>query len=51
MTLYAAFEWLVIVLLLAVSARFVWQRVIQPALQRPKAVCSSVGCNSCARPK
>ncbi len=51
MSLYSAFEWTVIALLLLVSLRLVWQRVLKPALQRPKAVCGSGGCSSCASSK
>ena len=50
MSLYAAFEWIVIALLLLVSLRVVWQRVVKPALIKPKAACGS-GCNQCAAPK
>lgn len=50
MSLYAAFEWMVIALLLGVSLRLVWLRVVKPALQKPKAGCGS-GCNQCAPPK
>lgn len=50
MSLYSVFEWIVIALLLGVSVRMVWQRVIQPALQRPKNGCGS-GCTQCAAPK
>ena len=47
MTPYAAFEWLVIALLLVASLRLVWQRVVKPALQKPKAACGS-GCGQCS---
>ncbi len=47
MSLYLAFEWIVIVLLVGLSLRSVWRRVIKPALQKPKAGCGT-GCNSCA---
>lgn len=47
MSLYAAFEWLVIALLLLASVQVLWQRVVRPVLQRPKADCGS-GCNRCA---
>ncbi|MES2684817.1 MAG: hypothetical protein V4650_14960 [Pseudomonadota bacterium] len=48
MSLYLAFELMVIALLLGLSLRLIWQRVLKPALQRPKAACSSGGCNSCS---
>jgi len=51
MSLYAAFEWIAIALLLSLSLRLVWRRVIQPVLQRPKAACGSGGCNRCASSK
>lgn len=47
MSLYTAFEWIVIALLLWVSLRLVWQRVLKPTLQKPKAACGSSGCNKC----
>ena len=50
MSLYLAFEWIVIALLLGLSLRLVWQRVLKPALQRPKAACGS-GCKGCAPTK
>lgn len=50
MSTYLAFEWIVIVLLLAVSLRTVWLRVLKPALQKPKGSCGS-GCNSCGPSK
>lgn len=50
MSLYSAFEWIVIVLLLCVSLRAVWLKVLKPALQKNKAACGS-GCNQCAAPK
>lgn len=50
MSLYLAFEWVVIALLLLVSLRVVWQRVVKPALQKSKAACGS-GCNSCSTGK
>lgn len=47
MNLYLIFEMLVIALLLGLSLRLVWRRVIKPVLlQRPKTACGS--CNSCA---
>lgn len=49
MNIYGAFEWLVIALLLGVSLRVVWLKVLRPTLQRPKAACGS-GCNQCAAP-
>lgn len=50
MSPYQAFEGMVIALLLGFSLRLVWQRVIKPALQKPKAACGS-GCTQCAPPK
>lgn len=47
MSLYSAFEWIVIALLMLVSLRMVWQRVLKPALQKPKAACGS-GCGQCS---
>ena len=44
---YHAFEWIVITALLGVSLRVVWRRVVNPALQKPKAACGSGGCNNC----
>lgn len=49
MNIYGAFEWLVIALLLAVSLRVVWLKVLKPTLQRPKAACGG-GCTQCAAP-
>ncbi|MDO9452675.1 MAG: hypothetical protein Q7J29_07420 [Stagnimonas sp.] len=48
MSLYAAFEWIVVALLLLVSLRVVWQRLVKPALQKPKAAACGSGCNGCA---
>jgi len=48
MSAYHFMEWIVIALLLFVSLRVVWRRVLKPALQKPKASCGSNGCNSCA---
>ena len=48
MSLYGAFEWIVIGLLLLMSLRVVWQRVVKPALQKPKAAACGSGCNGCA---
>lgn len=50
MSLYQVFEWLVIALLLLVSVRRVWQRVVRPALQKPQSGCGS-GCKGCAATK
>ena len=47
MNLYAAFEWIVIAVLLLASLRLVWQRVLKPALQKPKTACGS-GCAQCS---
>ncbi len=47
MSFYGAFEWMVIALLLGISLRVVWQRVLKPALQKPKAACGSGACNNC----
>jgi len=49
MTLYTAFEGLVIAGLLAVSLRYAWQRVVVPVLRRPKSSCGS--CNNCGSSK
>lgn len=51
MSLYSAFEWIVIALLLLVSLRVVWQRVVKPALQKPKAGCGSACGSHCASTK
>lgn len=48
MSLYGVFEWIVIGLLLLMSLRVVWQRVVKPALQKPKAAACGSGCNGCA---
>lgn len=50
MSLYQAFEWVVIALLLSFSLRLVWLRVVKPALQKPKSACGS-GCSSCSSTK
>lgn len=50
MSLYQAFEWIVIALLLLASLRMIWLRVVRPALQTPKAGCGS-GCKHCASAK
>ena len=46
MSAYQVIEWIVIALLVALSLRVVWQRVVRPALQKPKAACGS-GCQQC----
>ncbi len=46
MSSYAAFEWMVIAVLVLSSLRVVWLRVVKPALQKPKASCAS-GCTRC----
>ena len=48
MSLYGVFEWIVIGLLLLMSLRVVWQRVVKAALQKPKAAACGSGCNGCA---
>ena len=45
MSAYHLMEWVVIALLLFVSLRVVWLRVLKPTLQKPKAACGS--CNNC----
>lgn len=47
MSLGLALQWIVVAVLLALSLRLLWQRVIRPALQRPKAGCADTGCNGC----
>ncbi len=47
MSSYLAFELIVIAVLLLLSLRVVWLKLLKPALQRPKSACGS-GCNQCS---
>jgi hypothetical protein len=50
MSAYAAVEWLVIALLLLLSLRLVWRRVVAPALAPRQRRCGA-GCGSCGADK
>jgi hypothetical protein len=49
MNSYQAFEYLVIGLLMLISLRAVWRRVLKPLMVRntPAKACGSGGCNGC----
>lgn len=51
MSLALVVQWIVISLLAVLSLREIWQRVIRPAFQRPKAGCGDGSCDGCAPKK